>query len=359
VSEPFQFLRFCFEWSTFRQHGFGYVCRMPIPVDATCSGLQHYSAMLRDEVGGRSVNLVPGLSRQDIYGDVAKRTTERMTVELDSTGYADEAKTLLAADAAKGWLEFGVNRKMTKRQVMVVPYAGTFNSCMEYTREAVLEIVKQGYPISFPTTDAEFNKRSVHLSKHIWGSIDEIVVKGKEAMKWLTVVATTYSHYINNSVAKDTPVFDRRMSWRTPDGFEVSHFKAKVKEMSTQTFLDGRLDLTYYVDQNELDPKDMASSLAPSFVHSHDAAHLRITVNKALDRGLRHFAMVHDSFGVHASDMPVFLNECIKPAFIEMYQANPLEAFKAGLPSGLEVSELPEQGKLVLEDVLESEFFFS
>ena len=74
VSEPFQFLRFALEWSAFKACGYGFISHMVVPVDATCSGLQHYSAMLRDEVGGRSTNLVPGLPRQDIYGDVAEKT---------------------------------------------------------------------------------------------------------------------------------------------------------------------------------------------------------------------------------------------------------------------------------------------
>src|SRR5262249_23546004 len=73
VSEPFQFLRACIEWRDFKREGFGFISHMIVAADATCSGLQHYSAMLRDEVGGRSVNLVPGLVRQDIYQDVANR----------------------------------------------------------------------------------------------------------------------------------------------------------------------------------------------------------------------------------------------------------------------------------------------
>jgi DNA-directed RNA polymerase len=81
ASEPFQFLRFCFEWQKFKGEGFGYISHMVCPVDATCSGLQHYAAMLRDEVGGRSVNLIPGLPRQDVYGDVAGLVIRKLVVD--------------------------------------------------------------------------------------------------------------------------------------------------------------------------------------------------------------------------------------------------------------------------------------
>ena len=35
-----------------------YECRVPVALDATCSGLQHYSAMFRDSVGGYYTNLI-------------------------------------------------------------------------------------------------------------------------------------------------------------------------------------------------------------------------------------------------------------------------------------------------------------
>ena len=44
AGEPFQFLRACLEWRGFVQEGLGFMSHMVIPVDATCSGLQNYSA---------------------------------------------------------------------------------------------------------------------------------------------------------------------------------------------------------------------------------------------------------------------------------------------------------------------------
>jgi DNA-directed RNA polymerase len=83
------------------------------------------------------------------------------------------------------------------------------------------------------------------------------------------------------------------------------------------------------------------------------------------DRGLS-FAMIHDSFGCHASDMKWFLAECIKPAFVDMYQGGDnLELFKKEIAVGIDkdhmekLRPLPAKGSLVLEEVLESEFFFS
>lgn len=343
ASEPFQFLRFCFEWAGFWHTGFGYVSHMVVPVDATCSGLQHYSAMLRDEVGGRSVNLVPNLPRQDIYQDVADGVIEAL--------FAD------ASDKAKGWVKFGIDRKITKRQVMVVPYAGTFASCIEYTRAAADDKIKEGHVCPWNTADEDDHRdRLVFLAKHIWSAIDNTVVKAKEAMRWLTDVARLYTKHANTLEAA---AYDKRMSWVTPDGFEAIHIRMDEKRKRLDTFLDGRVQLVYYEESDKLNASDMALAIAPNFVHSLDACLLRMSVVSGLQADIKDYAMVHDSFGVHASEMAVFLKQCVKPSFVQMYSSDVLKSFADRLPQELVLPALPEKGTLDLSGVLDSEFFFS
>lgn len=349
ASEPFQFLRFCMEWKGFWDHGFGYVSHMVVPVDATCSGLQHYSAMLRDETGGRSVNLIPGLARQDIYQDVADRVTEKLMEIAERDGDPH----------ARDWIKFGINRKITKRQVMVVPYAGTFSSCLSYTREAVAERLAEGYQCQWDASEpTEHNPRITLLAQLIWAAIDETVVKGKEAMRWLTDAARAYTKWANGQPGK---AYDKRMSWVCPDGFEAVHFRPEESKHRLNTVLDGRVQLVYWEATDKLSAKDMSLAVAPNFVHSMDACHLRLTILKAAERGLRHFGMIHDSFGVHAADMDEFLEHCVKPAFIQMYQANVLEQYIQRLPIEVtaKLAPVPEFGGLVLKDIQKSEFFFS
>lgn len=342
ASEPWQYLRFCFEYAGMQQDG--WLSRMVVPVDATCSGLQHYSAMLRDEIGGRSVNLVPGLSRQDVYGDVAKVTEQK----LREDGSQD----------ALDWLEFGINRKMTKRQVMVVPYAGKFSSCLGYTREAVSDRLADGELLPWDHRDEKVHGPRIGLlAKYIWEAISEVVVKSREAMQWLSKVASNYAKQAN--ARTDLQDYDKRMSWFTPDGFEVIHYREAMKPYRVETILDGRLRTLTYTGEGRLDPKDMALAVAPNFVHALDATHLRMTINKALQLGITDFAMVHDSFGVHAGKMPTFLQHCVKPAFVELYQTDVLQEFADRFKDCCDIPPIPSKGKLDLDGVLRSEFFFS
>ena len=74
ADKPFQFLAFCLEYTAFQREGWGYVSHLPIALDGSCNGLQHFSAMVRDKEGGEAVNLVPADEPADVYQLVADRT---------------------------------------------------------------------------------------------------------------------------------------------------------------------------------------------------------------------------------------------------------------------------------------------
>jgi DNA-directed RNA polymerase len=82
-------------------------------MDGTCNGLQNFSAILRDEVGGKAVNLLPADKPNDIYTDVAELVIKR--VEEDAMG---------GNEIAAGWIG-RVTRKVTKRPVMTLAYGAS------------------------------------------------------------------------------------------------------------------------------------------------------------------------------------------------------------------------------------------
>jgi DNA-directed RNA polymerase, mitochondrial len=44
-----------------------YVSHIPVHMDGSCNGLQHYAALGRDAVGGAAVHLMPCSQPQDVY----------------------------------------------------------------------------------------------------------------------------------------------------------------------------------------------------------------------------------------------------------------------------------------------------
>jgi DNA-directed RNA polymerase len=53
---------------------------------------------------------------------------------------------------------------------------------------------------------------------------------------------------------------------------------------------------------------------------------MMLTVNRLHREGVRHFAMVHDSFGVHAVDVDR-LNQALREEFVRIYSEEVLPNF--------------------------------
>lgn len=334
ADEPWRFLAFCFDYAGFLREGYGYVSALPCSSDGTCNGLQHFSAMLRDPVGGAAVNLVPGDKPSDIYQRVADRVIEKLREDQDNW-------------QSRGWIDFGINRKITKRPVMVLPYGGKFKSCMGYVRDAVDEKIAEGAENPFGD---ELSKASTALARFVWDSIGDVVVAARDAMDWLQKCASA-------STAKGQAI-----SWKTPSGFPAYQCYMDKKDRRVKTRLQGSLVyLSIKEDTDKLDKAKQRNSVSPNFVHSMDAAAMMLTIDMALDNNVNAFAMIHDSYGTVAADMDM-LAACIRHAFVDMYEEHDvLNEFREGLPEEVrvETNERPPLGTLDIKQVLQSQFFFA
>lgn len=340
ADKPWSFLAWCFEYSSYLNVGPGYVSSFPLSVDGSCNGLQHFSAMLRDPIGGAAVNLVPTELPSDIYQRVADRVIEQLREAAAGEDYA-------LAQQAYSWLAFGIDRKLTKRPVMVLPYGGTFRSCLAYVREAVKERIERGEENPF---GEELRMATAYLAKLVWSSIGDVVVAARTAMKWLQDVARIATRH-------GCP-----LNWTAPSGFPAHQAYRNMKHRRVKTRLQGSLVyLSTQEETDKLDPGEQALGISPNFVHSMDASAMMLTIDLALDNGVTQFAMIHDSYGTVAADMDM-LSACLRTAFVRMYQEhNVLEEFLAGLPPEVraECPLPPSLGSLDISGVLDSEFFFA
>jgi DNA-directed RNA polymerase, mitochondrial len=56
---------------------------LPIHMDGSCNGLQHYAALGKDEEGGRQVNLIQSPQPQDVYTGVCQRVIKHVADEAN------------------------------------------------------------------------------------------------------------------------------------------------------------------------------------------------------------------------------------------------------------------------------------
>jgi len=332
------FFAFCLEWATLKRNGLGVLSYLPIALDGSNNGLQHYSAMLRCEIGGKATNLTKTDIPQDIYQEVADVVLRECT---------NLAKT--DDPIAKKWLNSGlINRKMTKRPVMVVPYGGTRFSAMIYVGEYVKEQLRKGE--SFPIGENEYLSTYINwITTLVWNAIGEVVVSAREAMNWIRDVSQELSK-------RGYPVI-----WCTPTGLYIyQHYKA-FKWRQITTTIDGKLlkPVIHEEDGKKIDVHRSVNGSAPNFVHSLDASALTLTVHLCNKENINSYAMIHDSYGTHAHNTPK-LARLLREAFVDIYKNNDVlkDFHQAALEVLDEVPDPPKQGKLNIHEVLDSPYFF-
>jgi DNA-directed RNA polymerase len=311
-----------------------YETGIPVHMDATCSGLQHFSAILRDPVGGRYTNLYDESPefcgpKQDIYSKVG--TNAIRAIQLDSED-SDEEK----AQIALWWLRAGLPRGMAKTPVMTYVYGATLQGTVSF----VQGYVEGEMGLQWPEGARPYDYASYAAKKLIQG-IASTVPAAADAMKWL------------RSIAKQMPK-GQRMEWTSPTGFLVQHDYQDFDEVAVKLRSCGMVEAIVREYNEDTKPIPMQNAVSPNFVHALDASHLTLTALDMQQRGLD-IVGIHDSFGTHPCDVDS-LHTAVRTSFVEMYRADNVLSNFLWEVNG--VGEVPMRGTLSLSDVLESEFFF-
>jgi DNA-directed RNA polymerase len=327
ADSPLQFLAWVFEYARWQNNPESFKSHIPIGMDGSCNGLQNFSAMLRDEVGGLATNLIPAALPNDIYQMVANVCSKILrSVEPDEKGFRDR------------WLVHGINRSLVKRSVMTLPYGSTRFSCADFI---VDDYLKGGKAPEF--AKEEYDQAARWLSHHVWEAIAEVVVKAREAMDWLQFCARRLIREGNDVIR-----------WKTPSGFPVAQYYQEQESHRIRTNLCGNAFLRLSIDTHHPDLNHHRNGIAPNFIHSYDASHLALVTVAAADKGL-HLSMIHDDYGTHAADA-ARLYKIIREVFVSMYESSePLEDFA----KAYDLPKPPDKGNLDLKQVLASPYFFS
>ncbi|WP_150149423.1 DNA-directed RNA polymerase [Candidatus Enterovibrio escicola] len=410
ADEPWQALAVALElkqaWST--EDPSTFLSRIPVSLDGSCSGLQILGSALRCENTGGHVNLMATDKPADIYGVIAalvekelrelvgERThaqvlklAKKKAYELWATSVTDTThsqwlkmlksitvqttkeddkllkvlrKVYFKYTEAYAWLQFGVDRKTVKRNVMTYCYGsarfGFGEQCMEdILRPAYREHRKAlagGLPSSWHF-DGNGGRAASLLASHVYPAVERTVLRAAQAMKWLQKTATL--------IAKQ----NRPLRWTSPHGFPVLQEYRKTKERQVNCKMMGkRTVLSIREESLDYDAVKAASAIAPNVVHSLDAAHLQSVVNMAYEEhGITAFALVHDSFGTHAGNTEVFF-KVIRDALIKLFTERDVfdelrKEFTAQLAPELQdlMPDLPEYGSLDLNSVRDSLYAFA
>ena len=340
AESPWSALAAIFEYAGWLIQGDEFVSHLPIAMDGSCSGLQHYSAMLRDPIGGAAVNLLPSDKPGDIYTAVANEAQAFVDGSLEGSALI--------------WKGGKVVRKIAKQPTMTLCYSATQRGMQGQIESAIRKLSEEkGEPY---LGDADPYRASVYMAEVIWNALGETVVAARQAMDFLKGAARL-------AASKGLPI-----RWTAPSGFPVlQEYKQTSGKVIKVHYAGQRLELTVQHETDKLDKKKQAAGVAPNFVHSCDSAHLMATVTLGTQNGLNDWAVIHDSFGVHAADIDT-LHACIRESFIEQYTPDVLTHFKDEIEKQLEtyapdlaekMPAVPPQGTLDLAAVRDARYFFA
>ena len=308
ADEPWQFLAACEEYhecviTCNRQH-----TNLMVATDATCSGLQILSGLARDESTARLVNVVPGDHPMDAYKVIAD--TARPNVPESVQPFMD--------------------RKVTKRTVMTIPYNAKPYSNRSYIRDALKE---KGVDI-----DKEELTETV---KAVRDAMDRIVPGPMQVMKW-----------IEKEVAAAIDRGVEQLQWVTPSGFVVTQRLMKSQTQRIELQLLGRCIVKAATGEtSKVDKAHHKNATAPNLIHSLDASLLCLS---AL-RFNAPISLIHDSVLCRATDMGI-LSAIVRETYMHLFAEHDyLTTFAHHI--GAE-TQPPIIGDLEPSTVINSTYFF-
>ena len=356
LDDPFQGLAACHEIVNAIESGDpeSFMSSLPVHMDGSCNGLQHYAALGRDALGGKSVNLVAADTPQDVYSgvmhEVIRLVADEAANDLEYANKAledltkDEFQSLKRNKAAK--LVNGlIDRGVVKRTVMTSVYGVTFQGARDQIKEKIEEKLENKGLDTYELKDEIFNASS-YLARLTIDVMGHQFVGARSTMNWLTSCARLIAKQGN-------PV-----AWISPIGIPVIQpYRQEASHVLT-TLLQC-ITITNDADDLPLHSQKQASAFPPNFVHSLDSSHMLLTALEMDRRGLA-FCAVHDSFWTHACDVDE-MNTALRDCFVELYDQPLLETLKKEwelrYPT-ITFPDLPERGTLDLNEVRKSAYFF-
>jgi DNA-directed RNA polymerase len=309
AEEPWCFIAAAIEYYLCVITGEKQTSGLPVSVDATCSGLQHLSAMALDRTAAEMVNVVPTPKPSDGYAIVAEVAKEQLPEHLHHL----------------------ITRKLTKRTVMTTPYGVTENSARDYIRQELKGV------------ELERGELQAIVKAVYRYAVRKVFTGPCASMAFIQSVA-------GECVKRGQPY----LRWVTPSGFIVyqEYRRTEVERIRTK-LLGQRIDTQMLKpwEDRAIDLNKAKTAASPNFVHSLDAALLHLVFAE----WQKPFTVIHDCVLGRSSDMDE-LAAAIRDKFVEIYSQPVLRNWSEQLGVGFDESVMINT--LDINDVQESSYFF-
>lgn len=303
ASEPLIFIAFCFEYRNYFNNPKDFVSRLPILLDATCSGLQHLSAMVGESTIAKNVNLLesdPNMKPHDFYQfciDLINKKIKDFTEE--NPLYIRLSK-------------LNLTRSVIKQSIMTIPYNVTKRGILMQLEEYFEWIKIDGNNLLKPkwNNDPVFiNKKELYqLAKIIHETLYEEHPRLKELVNYLNKI-TELLYDLN------LPII-----WKTPSGLVIRQKYTKFKKIRVKPSLN-KTSTTYtiLIPTDQIDLNKQRAAFMPNICHSMDASNISLMINTLIKQNKYiNLFTVHDCFASTADSIQT-INIVVRIAFLMLY----------------------------------------
>lgn len=339
ASEPWQFLACCFAACDDKA-----AQRVIAKIDGTCNGLQHYSAMLRDPVGGALVNLIPSDQPAHAYMKVlevvrGQAQDDIRFYDISVKGVKKRVDGAAAARAIMAQLDTKQQCKVVKTPVMTEFYGVTKIGAYRQVEETL-----ESLGINTKTHEAKAARS--YLADVALDST-RIVVPGANAGK---EYIAEYAHRIAKA--------GHLVQWQAPSGWIVRCWYGSNYRMQPVDTPFGSMRLyDWSQPPPHIQTAKFKNATPANFVHSVDQSHM-VGIVMAADGAV---VPVHDCFASHCGSM-ASVQETVLEQFVELHRTPLLESLAEQWGErypGVEAPDMPALGTLDIEQTRHAVYAFA
>ena len=306
ADKPWSFLAFCRSFYLYRTEP-DYKCNLPVMLDCTCSGIQHYASLLRSKEMGILVNLENNETPRDIYTEVITKVNQKLRATEDHR--------------AKKWLMLQPDRSLAKPCVMTTPYSATNTAFYYFAYDWATKRARDLFGHGSWTTKKGSMSTMHYMARLLHKEATSLIEPAVEAMKWFKFVGRIAG---KNNVA---------LEWVTPSGLPVhqEYSDTRLSRIRMKYLSDIYLDIRTQVDKPGLDTKRMSYALSANVLHSFDSSHMAATTVDAM-KYIQNIGGIHDCFTTTPAEMSK-LRDSVRITFADMYAHDWLTDIKVKLTS--------------------------
>jgi hypothetical protein len=353
AKEPAQFLACFLEYKSYLNNK-KHVIKIPILFDATCSGVQHLSALTTNDKLAKLTNLLALAEDEpaDFYNFCIRSIKETIEKLPISESVFKEKLNMI-----------DLNRKMLKTSIMTVPYNVTTIGIADKLAEnfdkewilipkakelaskniipnSVIDLVllkkaaaDQKNQLKPKKSSERIQNKSVKeagLYIYHYKSNSEIIFTQSELNKLGKIVHETVLSIIPpfielkeyfDQIIEILKVLKEPIYWYSPTKMKISMSNLIMRSKKVKTsILKNATPITILLPTDQYSYTDIKKGLMPNFIHSLDASNIHLLIKniKQLDIKSLNLYTIHDCFATDAKNMAI-LELLVKKSFVDLY----------------------------------------